>query len=133
MGIVVFLYRAGMQSFSKGIGDEVLCPPAARLSSRVVGAYAVFIALLLGLVELQPRAGGDMAVLAAPWSSPARAGQIVAGAGGDIVGGTRFSFLIVARSGSPRFAATAYAHGAWLVFDAGLIAGCRVPNAAASR
>ncbi len=100
------------------------------VSGRVVVAYAVFVAALLGLAELQPKAGGDIAVLAAPWSAPARAGAIVAAADGDIVGGTRFSFLIVARSASPRFAATAYAHGAWLVFDAGLIAGCRVPTGA---
>jgi len=100
---------------------------------RIVFAYAVFVVAVLGLIDVQPRAGADVAVLAPLWSPAGRAAVIAAAADGDIVGGTRFSFLVVAHPRSPRFIAEAYAHGAWLVFDAGLIAGCRLPAQAAAQ
>jgi hypothetical protein len=84
-------------------------------------------------MDAQPRAGADIAVLAPPWSGPSRAAVIAAASDGDIVGGTRFAFIIVAHPRSPRFVAEAYAHGAWLVFDAGLIAGCRLSGAATAQ
>ncbi len=102
-------------------------------SSLIAFAYAAFIAAVLGLMDVQPRAGADVAVLAPPWSGPGRAAIIAAAGDGDIVGGTRFSFIVVAHPRSPRFVAEAYAHGAWLVFDAGLIAGCRSSGEAAAQ
>ncbi len=104
----------------------------AGISVRVVAAYAIGVALLLGLVELQPRTGADVAVLAPPWSSPSSAAAIVAGADGDIVGGTRWPFVIVAHARTSQFVAAAYAKGAWFVFDAGVLAGCRQPKAGAA-
>ena len=89
--------------------------------------------MLLGLIDVQPTAGADVAVLASPWSGPGRAALIAAAADGDIVGATRFSFIIVAHPRSSRFTARAYAHGAWFVFDAGLIAGCRLSGEAAAQ
>lgn len=97
----------------------------AGVSVRIVTAYAVGVALLLGVVELQPKAGADAALLAPPWSSSAATAALVARADGDIVGATRWPFVIVARPRSPRFTAAAYAHGAWFVFDPGVLAGCR--------
>jgi len=89
--------------------------------------------MVLGLIELQPKAGADVAVLAPPWSGPGAAAVMVAAADGDIVGATRFPFIIVAHPRSSRFVARAYARGAWLVFDAGLIAGCRLSGEAAAQ
>ncbi len=102
-------------------------------SSLIVFTYAALVVAVLALMDVQPRAGADVAVLAPPWSGPSRAAIIAAVADGDIVGGTRFSFIVVAHPRSPRFMAEAYAHGAWLVFDAGLIAGCRSPGEAAAQ
>ena len=80
------------------------------------------------MIELQPKVGADAAVLTPPWSAPGGAALVVAAADGDVVGGTRWPFVIIAHPRSARFTATAYARGAWFVFDAGLIAGCRPSN-----
>ena len=114
-------------------GEAVSVPSRPGRVGPIVGAYAAFILTLLGVVEAQPRAGADIAVMAPMWSGPGRAAVIAAAADGDIVGATRFPFIIVAHARSPHFVAKAYAHGAWLVFDAGLIAGCRLSGEAAAQ
>jgi hypothetical protein len=96
-------------------------------------AYAAFVVAVLSLIEVQPRAGADVAVLVSPWSGPGRAAIVAAAGDGDMVAGTRFPFIVVAHPRSARFVAQAYAHGAWFVFDAGLVAGCRSPGEAAAR
>ena len=103
-----------------------IAPPrrAATVSGRLVAAYAAFVLAILGAIVLQPKTGGDAAVLVAPWSGPARAARVVASADGDVLSGTRWPFIIIARPLSRHFVADAYVQGAWLVFDAGLIAGC---------
>ena len=115
--------------------DDEAGPSLARPGrvGRVVGVYAIFILILLLLIEAQPRAGADVAVMAPMWSGPGRAAVIAAGADGDIIGATRFPFIIVAHARSSHFTARAYAQGAWLVFDAGLIAGCRLSGEAAAQ
>ena len=113
-------------SFFAGMSDLVEAPtPKRERGFLIVMSYALGLVCVLGLVELQPRAGTEVAVLVSPWSSPARAATLAAQANGDVVGGTRWPFIIVARPRDARFVANAYARGAWLVFDAGLIAGCR--------
>jgi hypothetical protein len=97
----------------------------------MVAAYAAGVALVLGVIELQPRPDADAAVLVSPWAPPSRAAAVAAMANGDVISATRWPFLIIAHARSTHFADAAYAHGAWLVFDAGLIAGCRPPKAAA--
>jgi hypothetical protein len=105
---------------------------SGRVSIRLVGAYFAFVLGILGLIELQPKPGGDAAIVTAPWSAPGRAALIAAAADGDFVSATRFSFVLIAHPRSAHFTATAYAKGAWLVFDAGLLAGCRPQNDAAA-
>ena len=98
------------------------------VSRRAVAIYALGILLLLGLVELQPRTGADAAVLVSPWSPAPAAAAIIAGADGDIVSATRWPFIIIAHPRSSQFATAAYARGAWFVFDAGVLAGCRLKS-----
>ncbi len=122
-----------MASLAKATAMDIAAAPrgGARSTRRVAGLYAVFVLLVLGLIELQPRAGADVALLAAPWSAPGRAALIAASADGDVVSATRWPFVIIAHPRARHFTASAYAHGAWLVFDAGLIAGCRPPRGTA--
>ncbi len=117
---------------AREIGSRAASPASGRVSVRGIVAYAAFVMVVLSLVELQPKADADVAVLVPPWSGPGRAAVVAARADGDIVGATRFSFILVAHPRSPVFTARAYANGAWLVFDAGLIAGCRLSGEAAA-
>lgn len=76
--------------------------------------------LVLGAVILSaaPDPGRGVVVVTAPWHSDAQAVGVVAGAGGDIVSGSRLANVLVAKSDEPDFIAALYEAGAWLVLGA---------------
>lgn len=67
-------------------------------------------------------------VAAAPGSKPQTLMSIIGGAGGTLVGSTRFDWLAVAYSEKPGFAGALLNKGAVLVVDHALAAGCLERN-----
>ncbi|KQP55090.1 hypothetical protein [Methylobacterium sp. Leaf108] len=83
------------------------------------------IAFVLPLLAVSPaRPGAAVLVLVAPWAGPDRAIGLIAAAEGEIVRGTAMSWLAVARSDRPDFAARLRRAGAWMIFDASGVGGC---------
>ncbi|MGI6245323.1 MAG: hypothetical protein ACOYJQ_06110 [Pseudochelatococcus sp.] len=71
-----------------------------------------------------PRGQEQVAVVVWPWAGPARAVEVVAAAGGTLVAGARWPFILIARSPDSAFIDRLYASGAAVVFNPGILAGC---------
>jgi len=89
-----------------------------------IGLFAIVAAAAVFVVGTWPRAGGELAVFAAPWSVEADAYRIVSRSGGDLVAGTSLSWAVVARSEDAEFVSKLYMNGALYVSNATLAAWC---------
>lgn len=84
-------------------------------------------AAAIGLAYGAPR-GETVAVLASSLRDPTGAYELVALAGGAIVGTSALPGLVLARSDDPAFVRRLYAAGALLVLDPHVTGGCFTPS-----
>jgi len=89
---------------------------------------AVTLALLsvvpLAALQAQPRDRTRVAAVFAPWTSGARAIDLVAQAGGLVVRRGLIDAVVVAQGDDPGFINRLYAAGAWAVIDPDAWGGC---------
>lgn len=97
------------------------------LKFRTVSVFFLAAAVAVFAVAFSPRgplSAGDVAVVVWPWSPPSRAVEVIARAGGDLVAGARWPFVMMARSSDAAFVDRLYAAGAVVIFRPGVLAGC---------
>ncbi len=95
-----------------------------RAQTCFVFGYALLVAAVLLITYCVPRPGSDVAVLVSPLAEKSYAATIVAQAGGRLVSGARWPFIVIASADSPGFSSRLYSAGAVLVFNPGIAAGC---------
>ena len=91
---------------------------------RAAVIFAQLVIAVLILMAGSPRAHTQVAVMVSPFSAPSTAAEVVAAAGGTLVGSSRFSFIVLAGANREDFVAALYGAGALLVFDPAITAGC---------
>lgn len=87
--------------------------------------------LLPVMVIVAPEPGRPVIVVVAPWLRSGEAIDLVARAGGLIVGGSAIAWIVVATSDDPAFGARLRRSGAWLTVNGARIAVC-APNRTAN-
>jgi hypothetical protein len=82
-------------------------------------------------IEAQPRDGGDVAAVFAPWATRESAFAGVVAAGGLVVREGTLDTILVVHGGNPGLIGRLYAAGAWAVIDPVAFGGCLVKGASA--
>ena len=101
---------------------------SARLGNKapwvLITCYGFVLTLAFIFVDFVPRPAAEVAVLVSPFAPRSEAAHLVALAGGHLLAGARWPFIVVAESGQTDFTERLYHAGAWLVFNPGISAGC---------
>ncbi|MDC7683154.1 hypothetical protein PQU92_07685 [Asticcacaulis sp. BYS171W] len=108
----------------KPLPSPTSASPRRPNACAVAGGFGLCLLLLIAN-GLAPRPGKSVAVLTLPLSSVAETGLVVARAGGQFEDAALSGRIIVARSDDPHFIDRLYTQGAVLVFNPGILAGCR--------
>jgi hypothetical protein len=101
--------------------------PKRKLSPLVaITGYGVCVLVALFAVWLSPVPGSDVAVLVWPGREARFEGIALHHSGADMIARSRWPNLIIARPNRTDFIARAYQHGAILIFNPRILAGCQV-------
>ena len=99
----------------------------------MAAASGMMVASVLPIIwiEAQPRDGGDVAAVFAPWATRESAFAGVVAAGGMVVRQGTLDTILVVHGGNPGLIGRLYAAGAWAVIDPVAFGGCLVKGAGA--
>lgn len=106
--------------------DSVPLPPAGRVSwlPLLPAAFVALATLAAGAASAYaPPSTGEMAVVFPPWIGEVEAFELVAEAGGRLVGPSRFGNIVIAVAPDAGFAARVGQHGALFTVKATGICG----------
>jgi hypothetical protein len=101
-----------------------------RVMAAAVGMIVVSVLPIIW-VEAQPRDGGDVAAIFAPWATRESAFARVLAAGGTVVRQGTLDTILVVHGANPGLIGRLYAAGAWAVIDPVAFGGCLVKGSSA--
>lgn len=109
------------------ISIEVAMAKTERQKSAAMASIGIIFTLLTLCVALTPKSSGPVAVIANPFSSNADFDviNVILQADGELISGTPSGRIVIAQSKSPGFVIRLYKHGAFLVFNPRVLAGCQ--------
>jgi hypothetical protein len=105
--------------------SEIRSSATEALNWSTVSFFTLAVVVTLLLCEIMPRPAGTVAILSTGPANGALAMEIVARSGGTFEEISSVAHIVLARSDDPDFVSRLYANGALLVFNPGMLAGCR--------